>query len=315
MKTKHLLLAVAVGFALSDLGLAQEPRPAQPEGGSEALAAVLTDSLAQEPARAAASRLECRRLAAGFFEALPRPRDLPRSLFAPAVPNVARARGHRWTVFPVPDPLLDPPFFPPPGWFAGAEAQIVKPHLLTRMEQQRDRGQVRTNNASGVFPMPGHTSIVNLPSANLRLDRRSPRFCGLPPSLRVRRIHGGLPEPGNLRQRGHPGYKRAGRSGHPVRLDMIDLDYNSRELSLWPQWDMKWSVGLRNLFINWAAQGTQPFTQAPAGGVFQAQNSTTTTAWARMPPYGSTVTWGIRGGRSVPWSMPLVCLPISRRGG
>ena len=59
--------------------------------------------------------------------------------------------------------------------------------------------------------------------------------------------------------------------GTYFRLNMFDLDYNSRELSLWPQWDMKWSVGLRNLFINWAAQGTQPFTQAPAGGVFQAR--------------------------------------------
>jgi hypothetical protein len=59
--------------------------------------------------------------------------------------------------------------------------------------------------------------------------------------------------------------------GTRFRLNMIDFDYNSRELSLWPQWDMKWSVGLRMLFLNWAAQGTQPFSQAPAGGVFQAR--------------------------------------------
>ena len=36
--------------------------------------------------------------------------------------------------------------------------------------------------------------------------------------------------------------------GTRFRMNMIDLDYNSRELSLWPQWDMKWTVGLRNLF-------------------------------------------------------------------
>jgi hypothetical protein len=60
--------------------------------------------------------------------------------------------------------------------------------------------------------------------------------------------------------------------GTRFKLNMIDFDYNSRELSLWPQWDMKWSFGLRTMFLNWAAQGTQPFNQAPLGGVFQARS-------------------------------------------
>jgi hypothetical protein len=55
-----------------------------------------------------------------------------------------------------------------------------------------------------------------------------------------------------------------------LAFDMIDLDYNSRELSLWPQWDMKWTTGLRLMslfFDNAAARATQT---AGAGGSTQA---------------------------------------------
>jgi hypothetical protein len=47
-------------------------------------------------------------------------------------------------------------------------------------------------------------------------------------------------------------------------FDILDLDYNSRELSLWPLWDMKWTVGLRQIFLFDELQGTQPFGQAAA---------------------------------------------------
>ena len=58
-------------------------------------------------------------------------------------------------------------------------------------------------------------------------------------------------------------------------FDIIDLDYNSRELSTWlwgPQWDMKWSLGLRQMFLFYGLQGAQPFGQASAGnGIAFAQ--------------------------------------------
>ena len=50
------------------------------------------------------------------------------------------------------------------------------------------------------------------------LDRLPPRFCGLPPSLRLRRNHGRLPAPGDRGQRGRPRRKRACRPEQPVRL-------------------------------------------------------------------------------------------------
>ena len=37
------------------------------------------------------------------------------------------------TPYFVRDPLLDSPQFPPVGWFAGAELQVVKPHLVSRL--------------------------------------------------------------------------------------------------------------------------------------------------------------------------------------
>jgi hypothetical protein len=56
-------------------------------------------------------------------------------------------------------------------------------------------------------------------------------------------------------------------------FDILDLDYNSRELSLGPRWDMKWSFGLRSLFLFFDSRASQPFDQASAGNsVFQARN-------------------------------------------
>jgi hypothetical protein len=55
---------------------------------------------------------------------------------------------------------------------------------------------------------------------------------------------------------------------------MIDFDYNSREISCSPLWDMKWSLGLRTLFMFFDSQYNQPFDQAAAGsGIFAARNS------------------------------------------
>ena len=55
---------------------------------------------------------------------------------------------------------------------------------------------------------------------------------------------------------------------------MFDADYNSRELSLWPQWDMRWTFGLRVMSLFFDSQATQSFSQAAAnnGIVFQARD-------------------------------------------
>jgi hypothetical protein len=269
MKTKHLLLAVAVGLALSSPVLAQEPRPAAPGGTSDSIAAAFADTLAQDALPSPLASDPDAGVGSGVLEALPRPVAVPGSLFAPAQPRTGEPMiiGGPYIVT---DPFLDPPEFPQPGWFAGAEAQIVKPHLITRMEGSVVAGK-NVNWANGVFPLPGYTSIVNLPSANLSWTAAPRVFLGY-------RLPAGFGEfmvdYRNLASTGSgvsPGANGPVDIGTRFRLNMIDFDYNSRELSLWPQWDMKWTVGLRTLFLNWAAQGTEPSTQPPAGGVFQAR--------------------------------------------
>ena len=273
IKIKHLLLAAAMAFTLCDVSLAQEALP-KPAGLAAAIAETpAAETLAQDtfPAPLAEPLPDSpyAGIGSGVLQALPRPSDVPGSLFAPAqAPSTgAMPIGGPYLVT---DPFLDPPEFPQPGWFAGAEAQIVKPHLITRMEGSVIAGK-NVNWASGVFPLPGYTSIVNLPSANLSWTAAPRVFLGY-------RLPSGFGEfmvdYRNLASTGSgvdPGKNGPVDIGTRFRMNMIDLDYNSRELSLWPQWDMKWTVGLRNLFLNWAAQGTEPFAQAPAGGVFQAR--------------------------------------------
>ena len=191
---------------------------------------------------------------------MPRPLDVPRSLFAPA-PSLAGEAIPTNSPYFTPDPLLDFAPSAPPGWFAGAEAQIVKPHLLTRYANSVFPGKV-THDTSGLLPLRGNSTIVNLPSANLNWTCAPRVFAGY-------RLPSGFGEfMVAYRHLGTTGIGSVPDTNGPVSLnsrfalDMIDFDYNSRELSLWPQWDMKWTIGMRTLFLFDAQQGTQPFDQA-----------------------------------------------------
>src|SRR6516165_9161032 len=99
IRTCRPLLTVAVALAGSVSGLAQESGP-MPQ---------------RVPAAATAGE--------GILQALPKLPDLPASLFAPAPPP---SPGHNPLDVPyfVPDPLLDPPQLPPPGWFAALELDV-----------------------------------------------------------------------------------------------------------------------------------------------------------------------------------------------
>jgi hypothetical protein len=268
MKTKHLLLAVAVGLALSSPVLAQEPRPAAPGGTSDSIAAAFADTLAQDALPSPLASDPNAGVGSGVLEALPRPVAVPGSLFAPAQPRTGEPMLIGGPYFQT-DPFLDPPEFPQPGWFAGAEAQIVKPHLINRMEGSVVPGRY-VNNANGLFPLPGST-IVDLHAAPLSWTAAPRVFLGyrLPSGFGEFMVaYRNLASSGSGVGQGTNGPVNLGTR---FALNMIDLDYNSRELSLWPQWDMKWTVGLRNAWLNSATQGTQPISQATDGGVFQAR--------------------------------------------
>jgi hypothetical protein len=132
------------------------------------------------------------------------------------------------------DPLLDGPPCAPPGWFAALEVDPAGPHVKNRLAE----------------PVSGtsRTDLVHLPTADLgwtvvpRLEvgyrlaqgagefLLSYRFLADSGSGTVAPF-GPAPGPGDLRSR--------------LDLNVVDVDYASREFSLGPGWDMKWLVGLR----------------------------------------------------------------------
>ena len=146
-KITHLILAVAVGLALSDVGLAQDTPPNPPARAATDLEAVTNAVIAQDtsPGLAALPNGPDAGIGGGVLQALPRTRDFPASLYTP--PPAPRVDASGILRIDAPyferDPLLDPPMFPAPGWFAGAEMMVVKPHLVGQM------GNIVQNRSSG----------------------------------------------------------------------------------------------------------------------------------------------------------------------
>jgi hypothetical protein len=200
----------------------------------------------------------------GILKSLPKPPDLPTSLFAPAQPP---GPGYNLLDVPyfVPDPLLDPPEFPPPGWFAGLELDVLKPHVKNQLT---DTVQNATQAANGT------STTVALPNAPLDWVV-SPRVflgCRLPAGFgEVALAYRGLGTRGSVDIVGQDG-----PAALNSRLDfnIINLDYISREFSLWPNWNMKWTLGIQTLFLFFDSRADQLFDQAAAGsGIFQMRES------------------------------------------
>jgi hypothetical protein len=130
--------------------------------------------------------------------------------------------------------LLDRPHSPPAGWFAGLELNVIGPQIKNRLQ-----APVTVN---GFAP-----DTVHLPTAELdwtgspRLDvgYRWPEGLGeFLVSYRFLVSEGRdfdfslvTPNDGFLKSR--------------LNVNVVDLDYGSREYSLGPNWDMKWKVGAR----------------------------------------------------------------------
>ena len=61
----------------------------------------------------------------------------------------------------------------------------------------------------------------------------------------------------------------AGLVSH-LNMQVIDIDYASRETSLGPCWDMKWRIGLRTANVSFDSQAQESLAAAVAGGgIFQ----------------------------------------------
>jgi hypothetical protein len=159
------------------------------------------------------------------------------------------------------DPRLDPPHLPAPGWFTGLEVGVVGPHVK--------------NNVTNTVQIGATTpDVVSLRSASLDWTA-SPRvtvgyrlpagFGEFSLGYRFLATEGtssavGLDGLATLKSR--------------LDLNLIDLDYTSREFSLWPHWDMTWWFGIRLAYVYFDSREDEPFTAAVAGsGVFERRTS------------------------------------------
>jgi hypothetical protein len=203
---------------------------------------------------------------------LPHPPDIPASLFQKPSETPAFACEPLPGPYFQPDPLLDPPELPPVGWFAGLDLGIIGPHIKNRLI---DAVQI-----NGLAPTTVHLPTAPLEwtvAPRIEIGYRLPsgfgafalgyRFFGTDGSETILGPDG----PAGLRSR--------------LDLNVLDLDYQSWEMSLWPNWEMKWWFGLRQVNIYFDSQENESFAAAAAGsGIFAARTTNHFLGWG--PHYG-----------------------------
>jgi hypothetical protein len=213
---------------------------------------------------------------------LPHPPDRPRSLLEPAPP----AAPYACAPLPGPyfelDPQFDLPELPQPGWFLSAEMALEGVHLK--------------NNVFGTVQVGARPpDFLVLPSASLDL--------AVAP-----RIEAGYRLPSGFGEF-LAGYRFLAAQGTEqtvagpdalaqfrTRLDLnqIDAVYSSREISLWPHWDMRWRFGLRLAYVYFDSRSDEPLDAAAAGsGVFERR--TTNSYWGLGPVAGVEVSRRLEG--------------------
>jgi hypothetical protein len=192
---------------------------------------------------------------------LPRPPDAPRSLFQS--PPAAAA----YSCDPLPgpyfglDPRLDPPPLPPPGWFTAVEVGIVVPHVKNRLTD--------TVTLGGMMP-----DTLHVPGAELNWTA-SPRFelgYRLPSGFGEFSVaYRFLASEGSESAIGPDG---SAALKSRLNVNIGDVDYASRELSLLPNWGMKWRFGLRAVGTYFDSRSDETFAVAAAvSGIFERRTS------------------------------------------
>jgi hypothetical protein len=197
---------------------------------------------------------------AEILSSLPKPPDEPRSLFSPALPE-----GPPHSIVPdhyfQEDPLLDLPQLPAIGWFAGAEASLVGPHVKNEL----------TNSVP--FARPVEDTIA-LQSAQLDWTV-SPRF-----DLGYRLPSGFGEFSLGYRFLASQGAESSEQLLGPATLSSLldinsfDFDYSSWEICISDNWKMKWTIGGRLAFLYFSSQANQAFALPGSPDYFLDQRTT-----------------------------------------
>jgi hypothetical protein len=249
------------------------------------LAGVLpvAEGLAQAPTRPAASATA--ETTPDVPPGLPRPPEEPASLFVPPRPQVAPPPlpGPYFE----PDPRLDRPPLPPPGWFGDVEVNVLGPYVKNKLV---DTVQIGTS----------APDTVQLPSARLNWTV-SPTFevgYRLPSAFGAFAVaYRFLASDGSGTTAGPDG---PATLASRLDLQVFDLDYISREIALWPCWDMRWFFGGRLVNVYFDSRSQEPVAEAAAGsGVVERRD---TDRYVGFGPH-----WGLEVERHLAdWGLTVV---------
>jgi hypothetical protein len=173
-------------------------------------------------------------------------------------PPLAPARADLPGCYFEPDPLLDRPDLPPPGWFGELEAVVLSPHVRY------------WSNLKGPVVLPGGArDTVQVPGAHLPWTASPLVLLGYGLPAGFGELTAGFRYFASDGAETLPGPD--GPSSVRSRLDvtLADFDYRSAEISLWHcGLDMRWWAGGRfsNLYFD-SRQGTAPALAAAGTGV------------------------------------------------
>jgi hypothetical protein len=160
------------------------------------------------------------------------------------------------------DPLLDRPPLPPPGWFTDVDLGVVIPHVKNHLTNQVQLAGATGPDTVQVGAAPLDWTVLPRFEVGYRLPSGF-GACAL--SYRFLGTQGtgttlGMDGPAALKSR--------------LDLNEVSLDYISDETSLWPNWDMRWRVGLRLAFIYFDSRAEESQALAAAGsGIFAQRDS------------------------------------------
>jgi hypothetical protein len=219
---------------------------------------------------------------------LPRPPDVPAALYQQPGPTPPYTCAPLIAPLLQPDPLLEPPSLPPPGWFADVEVGIVGPHVKNRL-----RDLVTVGSRAPDVVALGSAELDWTAAPQFNVGYRLPAGFGavaLSYRFLVTDGTGTTPGPDSL------------ASLHS-RLDMndVDLDYISWELftEQWPYVHMKWFFGLRYSDVYFDSASVQEVAAATAGSGILATH-VSNRFWGLGPHAGVELT-GALGDVGLHW--------------
>jgi hypothetical protein len=187
----------------------------------------------------------------------------PKSLLEPAPPPASPPPPLPGPYFEQ-DPRLDPPDWAQPGWFADLDLSPTKAHFKNRLN-----GTVQINDFPPDAVHVGGADLDWTVSPRIEVGYRLPSGFGA----------FGFSYRFLITQGSALGLGPDGPAAFKSRLDVhiLDLDYISREFSVWPLgdlWKMQFRIGQRWASIYYDANSLEAFDVAVAGsGIFSARNT------------------------------------------